>query len=323
MTTAQVQRVSTENVPEPERLEYLHDFIARHWAGMRFTPLNEADLRIDIAVFALPDAVGIARAHYPPIIGCRPRDLLSDGRDNYTLAIVSEDHEVSVAGSRAFTVKAGDLMIVNEATCFEVRHPRATVEVVSLGSLQVAERVPRLDLAPFYHIPANAPGASLFIGYANLLRQAPPEGDKAQQMAASHIHDLIAVVLDGFVQGGSERNERGIRAARLELIKKDILERVRDPALSVNSIASSHGVTPRYIQHLFESDGTTFTEFVRDSRLALAFQRLDAGTEGRAISEIAFESGFADLSNFNRAFRRRYGVTPSDVRAEAMRKRIR
>ncbi len=321
--TAQVQRVSTQSVPEPERLAYLHDFIARNWAGMRFTPLNDADQRIDIAVFELPDAVGIARAHYPSIIGTRPRDLLGDGRDNYTLAIVSEDHEVSVAGCRAFTVKAGDLMIINEGTWFEVRHARATVELVSLGCLQIAARVPRLDLAPFYHIPRNAPGASLFIGYANLLRQAPPEGDKARQMAASHIHDLIAVVLDGFVQGGAERNERGIRAARLELIKQDILDRVSDHALSVSSIASSQGVTPRYIQHLFESDGTTFTEFVRDSRLTLAFQRLDAGTKVRPISEIAFESGFADLSNFNRAFRRRYGVTPSDVRAEAMRKRIR
>jgi len=319
----QVQRVSTEQVPEPERLAFVHDFIARHWAAMRFTPLDERDLRIDISVFDLPDAVGIARAHYPSIAGSRTRDLLSDGRDNYTLAIVSEDHEVSVEGCRAFTVQAGDLILINEGTWFEVRHPRATVEVVSLGSLQIAARVPRLDLAPFYHVPGNAPGAPLFAGYANLLRQAPPEGQKARQTAANHIHDLIAVVLDGFVQGGSERNERGIRAARLELIKKDILDRLRDPALSVTSVACRQGVTPRYIQHLFDGDGTTFTEFLRDSRLALAFRRLDEGMARMSISEIAFESGFADLSNFNRSFRRRYGVTPSDVRAAAMRKRIR
>jgi AraC-like DNA-binding protein len=318
-----MQRVSTESVPEPERLAFLHDFVARHWAGMRFKPLDEEDLRIDLAVFDLPDAVGIARAHYPPIVGMRPRDLLGDGRDNYTLAIVSEDHDVSVAGGRAFTVKAGDLMVINEATWFEVRHPRARVELVSLGCQQVAARVPRIELAPYYHIPANAPGASLFVGYVDLLRQAPPEGEKARQTAANHIHDLIAVVLDGFVQGGGQRNEGGIRAARLELIKKDIFDRLGDPSLSVNFIARRQGVTPRYVQHLFETEGTTFTAFLRDRRLALAFQRLDEGTTGMGISEIAFESGFADLSNFNRAFRRRYGVRPSDVRAEAMRKRAR
>jgi AraC-like DNA-binding protein len=35
----------------------------------------------------------------------------------------------------------------------------------------------------------------------------------------------------------------------------------------------------------------------------------------RTISTIADESDFGDLSHFNRAFRRRYGETPADVRA--------
>ena len=39
----------------------------------------------------------------------------------------------------------------------------------------------------------------------------------------------------------------------------------------------------------------------------------------RTITAIAYEAGFGDLSYFNRAFRRRYGETPSDVRAAAVR----
>jgi AraC-like DNA-binding protein len=38
---------------------------------------------------------------------------------------------------------------------------------------------------------------------------------------------------------------------------------------------------------------------------------------GRTISAIAFDAGFGDLSYFNRVFRRRYGLTPSDARAKA------
>jgi AraC-like DNA-binding protein len=37
------------------------------------------------------------------------------------------------------------------------------------------------------------------------------------------------------------------------------------------------------------------------------------------ISEIALEAGFPDLSHFNRSFRRRFGNTPSAVRADAAR----
>ena len=35
------------------------------------------------------------------------------------------------------------------------------------------------------------------------------------------------------------------------------------------------------------------------------------------ISSVAFDCGFGDVSYFNRAFRRRYGMAPSDVRAWA------
>jgi AraC-like DNA-binding protein len=35
------------------------------------------------------------------------------------------------------------------------------------------------------------------------------------------------------------------------------------------------------------------------------------------VSDIAYECGFSDLSYFNRAFRRRFEATPSDIRAEA------
>jgi AraC-like DNA-binding protein len=35
------------------------------------------------------------------------------------------------------------------------------------------------------------------------------------------------------------------------------------------------------------------------------------------IADIAAESGFSDLSYFNRAFRRRFGGTPSDIREAA------
>jgi AraC-like DNA-binding protein len=38
---------------------------------------------------------------------------------------------------------------------------------------------------------------------------------------------------------------------------------------------------------------------------------------GLTISGIAFAVGFGDLSTFNREFRRRFGLTPSDVRRRA------
>jgi AraC-like DNA-binding protein len=40
---------------------------------------------------------------------------------------------------------------------------------------------------------------------------------------------------------------------------------------------------------------------------------------GYSISSVAYDVGFGDLSYFNRALRRRYGATPSEIRQSAER----
>src|SRR5262245_33748520 len=81
------------------------------------------------------------------------------------------------------------------------------------------------------------------------------------------------------------------------------------------------GVSPRYVQLLFENEGTTFSEFLLWERLVRAHRMLtDPLHAERTITALALKAGFGDLSYFNRAFRRRYGASPTEVR-EAARKR--
>jgi len=76
-------------------------------------------------------------------------------------------------------------------------------------------------------------------------------------------------------------------------------------------------VTPRYVQRLFEADGTTFSEYLMEQRLARAHRLLcEPGASHTAISTIAYDVGFGDLSHFNRRFRRQYGLTPRELRGD-------
>lgn len=114
---------------------------------------------------------------------------------------------------------------------------------------------------------------------------------------------------------------RGLRAARLGAIKGDILNHLRQPALSIHATASRHGISTRNLSQLFAADGTSFSEFVLQQRLAAVHLMLsDMRFADRTIGAIGFEAGFGDLSEFNRAFERRYGAKPADVR-EAVRSR--
>jgi len=110
----------------------------------------------------------------------------------------------------------------------------------------------------------------------------------------------------------------GIRAARLSAIKSDILENLRQQSFSIYGIASRHGIPVSYVRPLFAAEGTSLTDFILQQRLAAAHDMLrDARFAGRAINAIAFEVGFGGVANFNRAFRRRYVMKPSDMRAKA------
>ncbi len=101
-------------------------------------------------------------------------------------------------------------------------------------------------------------------------------------------------------------------------MKADILENLDRPELALAEVARRHNMTPRHARRLFEMDGTSFADFVLGHRLGRARRRLaDPRRLDASIASIAFECGFGDLSYFNRSFRRAYGATPSDVRAEA------
>lgn len=320
-----MQRLSTRGLPARQRLAFVHDFIARHWAGMHFELPGGQAGDVDISVFELADGVALASAHYPPMVARRSRELLADGRDNYTLGIVSEEHEVSVEGGPGLTVRAGDLVLLNEGTWFEMRHASASaVEVISLPGRGIGRHLARLAAAPGHHIPRGTQGAALLAGYANLLRQAPPQGAGERAAAARHLQELVGVVLEEHAGRARQRHAvpppGGLRAARLALARRQVHEQAHDATLDVHAVARRQGVGARYIQELFEHEGTTFTAFLRDTRLEMAWQALSSG-RGGSIAAIAFECGFSDLSNFNRSFRRRYGLRPSDVRAQALTRR--
>jgi AraC-like DNA-binding protein len=109
---------------------------------------------------------------------------------------------------------------------------------------------------------------------------------------------------------------RGIPAARLNAIKSDVERNLVRRDLSIDAICARHGITPRYMRMLFAGEQTTFSDFVTGRRLALALGRLrDPDRAGHTIGAIAYECGFGDLSYFNRAFRRHFGMTPSEARA--------
>jgi AraC-like DNA-binding protein len=66
------------------------------------------------------------------------------------------------------------------------------------------------------------------------------------------------------------------------------------------------------MRYFKETMGTSFVDYLRDYRLTIASRLLT--TSDSSILDIAAESGFENLSYFNRAFKAHFGMTPRDYR---------
>jgi len=130
-----------------------------------------------------------------------------------------------------------------------------------------------------------------------------------------HLVDLVTLALGSRPDDGELARQRGQMQARLALMKADIAVELVHGDLGIEALARRYGLSARQAQRLFEQDGTTFTEFLLEQRLLLARKMLaDPANAWRKINDIAYSAGFADISYFNRSFRRRFGRTPSDFR---------
>jgi len=232
---------------------------------------------------------------------------------------LASSYEVQHLG-RTLSMRRGEAVVMTGSEPALLRAPTHGEYISMRAPLRsMSPLVAGLDAAYGRPIPADSPALRLLTHYLRSLDQTEAlDAPSLRRLAVSHVHDLMALAIGATRDAAVVAKDRGARAARLYAIKEDIANHLDHPDLSVATIARRHRIIPRYVQRLFEGEGTTFTDYVLEHRLARAHRLLtDPHGASRKISTVAFESGFGDLSYFNRTFRRRYGLAPSEVRAEA------
>jgi AraC-like DNA-binding protein len=89
------------------------------------------------------------------------------------------------------------------------------------------------------------------------------------------------------------------------------------PGLSPQFVAEHFGLSVRTLHLRFKEIEQTFGRWLLETRLDACSKALkDPLQRTRNISEIAYSCGFNDLSHFNKNFRARFNMTPSQWRHE-------
>ncbi|MBI5242403.1 MAG: helix-turn-helix transcriptional regulator [Elusimicrobia bacterium] len=99
-------------------------------------------------------------------------------------------------------------------------------------------------------------------------------------------------------------------AARARAILRD---EMGSQDLDLQQIASRAGLSKFHFVRAFrDKTGITPIQYLNRLRIDVAKQKLQPGAQ--AVTEIAFDVGFADISAFNKAFQRHAGISPTQYR---------
>jgi AraC-like DNA-binding protein len=106
----------------------------------------------------------------------------------------------------------------------------------------------------------------------------------------------------------AEKHQRKSIEAAVQHIFTHLQESIRLEHL----LRITHMSRPTFCRHFRQQMGRSVREFVQEVRLAAVRRELEA--TDRAVTEIALECGFSQVSFFNRVFRRAFGCAPSNYR---------
>ena len=310
---------STDNLPAEDRVAIWREEFGRNVLRLDIEPLPGLPFASNLKVYPLP-GLTLVSAAMGGMREQRTRELVADGNDTIGLAVNLSGTFTASRRGDDITLEQGDAILASSAELgtFTRRSPGHAVGFC-IPRAVLAAIVPKVE-DMFGRLISRGTGAlSLLSTYMTAVVDDPmlatPE---FQHLVTTHIYDLVALTVGATRDVASVALGRGASAARLQAVKTDIDNNIGRRDLTIDAVASRHRITPRYIQRLFADEDTSFTDYVLGKRLARAHRLLmDPHYAKTAVSAIAFEAGFGDLSYFNRAFRRVYGATPTDVRLKA------
>lgn len=152
---------------------------------------------------------------------------------------------------------------------------------------------------------------------ADMVRAVAAEADALGAPEFEAACDRIAELLRMAVAGRAAERPPvpGNLAAVEAVVRRYVRAHATDPGLTGRVMAQELGWSLRQIQLALQRAGTTPRALIREERLRLVRDRLrDPADRGVSITDLAHAAGFSSAGALSTAFRRRFGVSPRELR---------
>ncbi|MER5209157.1 helix-turn-helix domain-containing protein [Streptomyces sp. NPDC002838] len=315
-----------EDVPADDRLAYWRERVGRTAATLDVTSDYAADYRAELRLLEL-GPVTVWSATFLPTRFLRDAQMVRQSDPEiFHLRLILGGELAFDHGGRTDTFGPSDLYLADSSRPGDLR----SYDDGEGGLLTaVGVEVPKvlLPVPPHRELLGRRLSAREGIGallkdfLTGLDRQAdtvrPSDAARLGTVLLDLLSAWIAQVLETEPALPPETRNR----AMAQGIRAFIRQNLHDPELTPPVIAAAHHISLSYLHRIFQeqAQGETVAAWIRRQRLEGARRDLaDPALRGTPIHAIAARWGLPRASDFSRAFRTAYGISPKEHRLQAL-----
>ncbi|MDD7942605.1 helix-turn-helix domain-containing protein [Actinomycetospora lutea] len=229
-----------------------------------------------------------------------PREVARTAGEYFFVNLQLAGRCATTVGDRTAVVRPGEFVVVDTTEPYFFRFDRAW--------RMVSFRVPRGALGGRPEL--GRPVASTGAGAAVTALMAALWTVDADAPGAAALADSFAAAVTG-----ATAPDGGRGGVTREAVLAYVDRHLGDRDLTVHGVCRRFAISPRTLHNLFAGADESFAAAVRRRRLERCASVLADPATTVTVTAVAAAHGFDDPTSFSRAFRRRFGVSPREMRA--------
>ena len=312
--------VDTRFLPETDRIDAWQQVLGEIGGPIHVDPIPGADFSGELKSIQRGSFFFYDLCYSGMRLWRRPVDVAKMDKELFALSLTLPSSNLHVErDGQALNLLGGRAYLFNHAATYRTQPPSTyKTRSIAFPSSLLRQRV--RDLRHFYALTecvTSAGGLGLIHAFAEHLAQGAADwSDDEASTLSDQFLDLLALFLNtgnSAVAGSESYMLAGHRQRALQHIRAH----AGDPELNPLRVAHAGGISLGYLHEVFRGSDRGVEETIFEERLELARRLLSDPRRKRVpIQTLAYEAGFNDAAHFSRRFKRRFGVTPGELRAE-------
>ena len=264
----------------------------------------------EIKVWSLGKAA-LSRVRAPQLHAVRgAHNLRRDQMDHWNIAIGGRDTRLTRRGATV-TIPAGTPFIISLGeACGSEREADDRLQLY-LPRDQFASLAPVLDR--LRGVPLTGPSGRLLADYLLLIERSLPDLTAEDLPCLADAITAMVAACAAPLNAGPDLAQEQVDVTRLERVRHVIRRRLHSATLTAAALCRETGMSRSQLYRLLEGEGGV-VRYIQRLRLQASYAALADPCDSRSVAAIGEACGFYDPSTFSRAFRREFGMTPSDLR---------